>query len=64
MIAPFVNDPVLSKDLLGPIPVGRIAEPREIALLALYLASEASNFVTGQTIFIDGGQLSHGAGNI
>ena len=37
------------------IPLGRAASTREIGLLAVYLASEASDFVTGQNIFIDGG---------
>lgn len=37
------------------IPLGRAATPREIGLLAVYLASDASDFVTGQNIYIDGG---------
>ena len=37
------------------MPLGRPAEPREIGLLAVYLASEASDMVTGQNIYIDGG---------
>ncbi len=36
-------------------PVGRLGKPEEIAALALYLASDESAFVTGQTITIDGG---------
>ena len=39
------------------IPQGRIAEPEELAPLALYLASDASAFVTGARFRIDGGQL-------
>ena len=35
--------------------LGRIGEPHEIAGAAVYLASEASSFMTGQTIVIDGG---------
>ena len=38
------------------IPWKRAAEPWEVAALALYLASEDANFVTGQTFTIDGGQ--------
>ena len=37
------------------IPLGRIGEPRECALLALFLASDAAAFITGTTILIDGG---------
>ncbi len=62
MMAQYMKDPAVAKVVLDTIPVGRIAEPREIALLALYLASEASNFMNGQTVYIDGGQLGRGAG--
>ncbi|WP_310583356.1 glucose 1-dehydrogenase [Deinococcus sp.] len=40
---------------LGTTPMGRLAEPAEIAPAVLYLASEASSFVTGHTLVIDGG---------
>ena len=39
------------------IPVGRIAEPDEIAAAVLYLASDAAAYVTGQTLNINGGML-------
>ena len=39
------------------IPVGRIGEPSEIADAMLYLASDASSYVTGQTFLVDGGIL-------
>lgn len=37
------------------VPLGRVGELREVGLLALYLASDASNYMTGQTIYLDGG---------
>lgn len=40
------------------IPMGRIAEPEEIANGALYLASDASSFVTGHVLVIDGGNIA------
>ncbi len=39
-------------------PGGRIGEPRDIGQLAVYLASDASSFITGQVIVIDGGRTS------
>jgi 2-keto-3-deoxy-L-fuconate dehydrogenase len=43
------------KAFIGRQPMGRIGQPREIAELAIYLASDESSFVTGQAISIDGG---------
>ena len=37
------------------IPLGRIAEPRDIAEVVLFLLSESANYLTGETIFVDGG---------
>jgi len=37
------------------VPLGRHGELREVGLLALYLASKASDYMTGQTILLDGG---------
>ena len=63
MVAQVVRDnPAIEKVLLDAVPAGRMGETREIALLALCLASEASDFVNGQTVYIDGGQLGRGAG--
>lgn len=43
---------------LSRTPMLRLAQPHEIARVALFLASEASSYVTGQTIFADGGRLA------
>lgn len=37
------------------VPVGRIGEPRDVAGLALLLCSEAGSYITGESIFVDGG---------
>ena len=41
---------------LSKVPARRIGEPEELGPLAVYLASSASDFMTGQTVYIDGGQ--------
>jgi NAD(P)-dependent dehydrogenase (short-subunit alcohol dehydrogenase family) len=43
------------KFLLERVPLGRFAEPTDIADLVLFLASEHSSYITGQNIFVDGG---------
>jgi 3-oxoacyl-[acyl-carrier protein] reductase len=49
-----VPDPIREK-ITAQIPVGRIAEPREIAAVHAFLASDEAAFITGQVIFVDGG---------
>lgn len=46
------------KDFISRQPMGRVGDADEIAALALYLASDASGFTTGQTHIIDGGWTS------
>ena len=40
------------------IPLGRVAEASEISKVVVFLASEAARFITGQTIYVDGGYLA------
>ena len=47
----------LVKELETKIPLKRIASPEEIANVALFLASEMSSYITGQTIRVDGGMI-------
>ena len=49
---------VISENLLRRTPMGRFGKPEEIVGTALYLASDASSYVTGQTVFVDGGWLA------
>jgi NAD(P)-dependent dehydrogenase (short-subunit alcohol dehydrogenase family) len=60
MIKPLVADPKTKQAKLKDIPLGRLGEPREVALLAVFLASSASNYITGQVIAIDGGVMGRG----
>ena len=39
-------------------PLGRPAEPDEIASVAVFLASDDASYVTGQTYYVDGGRLA------
>lgn len=57
MDAPLKQHPELMKELLAEIPLGRMGQPEEVAELAVYLASDAAAYVTGETYFIDGGML-------
>ena len=54
--APMHEDPKSLAELLKRIPMRRTGDPREIGALAVYLASDAAGFVTGQVIGVDGGE--------
>lgn len=49
------NPPQELRAIARSIPIGRLAEPAEIAELVAFLCSERNTYVTGQTILIDGG---------
>ena len=51
----FAKDPEKAARRLVHLPMGRFAEPREIAQGALFLASDESSYVTGSTFMVDGG---------
>lgn len=55
MTAPLMNDPEARKEIDATIPMGRWAEPDEMANVALFLASDMSSYVTGHTLVADGG---------
>lgn len=54
------DDPETQNKILKKIALRRVAEPWEIGPLAIYLASPASDFMTGEVIIIDGGQSTKG----
>jgi NAD(P)-dependent dehydrogenase (short-subunit alcohol dehydrogenase family) len=52
---PFWSNSEIHEQVVKAIPLGRIAEPADVALPVLFLCSEASDFITGQTLMVDGG---------
>lgn len=55
LTAPLFGDPQRSTWILSRIPSRRPGQPADMVGTAVFLASSASNYVTGQTIFVDGG---------
>lgn len=54
MTAPVKDTPFYNEIILR-TPAGRFGEPEEMAGAAVFLASRASDFITGSTVFVDGG---------
>ena len=58
LLAQIVNtDTGALRNILSRTPMGRLGQPEEIAKIAVFLASDASSYMTGQTIYADGGRL-------
>ena len=55
MNKPLINDPEKYNAFVAKVPMGRWGELHEIAGAALFLASDASSYVTGSAVFVDGG---------
>ncbi len=51
-----MSETVLETKILPLIPVGRLAEPEEVARCAVFLASQDAGFITGSTLSVNGGQ--------
>ena len=56
---PIWANPEIEKQLVARIPQGRLAEPGDIVGAVLFLCSDAANFITGQSIYVDGGTLAN-----
>lgn len=57
MLKSVVNDKAAMARVMSRTPMGRVGEPSEIASIAVFLASDESSYVTGQTIYADGGRM-------
>ena len=58
MTSDFLSNSYLSKSYLDRIALGRWGKPEDIQGAAIFLCSDASNYITGSTIIIDGGYLN------
>jgi NAD(P)-dependent dehydrogenase (short-subunit alcohol dehydrogenase family) len=56
------QDPALESRFLGGIPAGRLGRPTDIMGVAVLLASDASEWITGAIIPLDGGNMAMNAG--
>jgi glucose 1-dehydrogenase len=57
-----LEDPQKLKELKAEIPLGRVGQPEDIAAGVAWLASDEASYITGTTIFIDGGLMVHAGG--
>ncbi len=57
MLKSIINDPEAKNKVLSRTPMGRIGRPSEIASIAAFLASDEASYITGQTLYADGGRL-------
>lgn len=57
MVKSVLTDEAARQRIMSRTPMGRLGKAEEVASLALFLASDESSYITGQTVYIDGGRL-------
>jgi NAD(P)-dependent dehydrogenase (short-subunit alcohol dehydrogenase family) len=58
MTAPILSDPTLRRAILERLLVRRLGQPEDVAGAVVFLASDAASFITGTTLYVDGGYLA------
>jgi glucose 1-dehydrogenase len=58
MVRTVAKDPAVRHAQMARTPLGRYGEPEEVARIALFLATDDSSYITGQTLYCDGGRLA------
>ena len=58
LITDYIADPEYRAAVTATIPMGRLGTPQDIVGAAVYLCSDAASFVTGQTLYVDGGRTA------
>jgi NAD(P)-dependent dehydrogenase (short-subunit alcohol dehydrogenase family) len=56
---PIWSNPEIERTITSRIPMGRLAEPEDIVGAVQFLCSDAAKFITGQSIYVDGGTLAN-----
>ena len=56
---PMLKDPAFKKYVLENTPLGRVGKPKDVSATVVFLASEASDYMTGHILLIDGGWTAH-----
>jgi NAD(P)-dependent dehydrogenase (short-subunit alcohol dehydrogenase family) len=54
----YIDDPATRERLVAGIPIGRLGTPDDLVGAAVFLCSDAARFVTGQTLYVDGGRTA------
>ena len=57
IVKAVADNPAAMRRIMSRTPLGRMGEPAEVAAIAAFLASSESSYITGQTIFPDGGRM-------
>ncbi len=58
LITELIEDAATNQAIVDTIPMGRLGRPEDIVGAAVYLASDAASFVTGTTLYVDGGRTA------